>query len=68
MSTVHFNNMMGMTGMCESITAPMSTIHMMENMLPKLYKNPEAGPCSAVTGSTPRCKEEGGMKVCVTTP
>ena len=55
MSTVHFNNMMGMTGMCESITAPMSTVHMMENMMPKLYKNPEAGPCPAVAGSTPKC-------------
>ena len=55
MSTVHFSNMMGIAGMCESITAPMSTVTEMESMMPKLYKNPEAGPCPAVAGSTPKC-------------
>ena len=55
-TTVHFENLMGMTGFCESIDAAPSTVSMMENMMPKLYKNPQPGPCPVVDGVKPKCQ------------
>ena len=59
---------MGMKGWCQSLTAPAATLKMMENMMPHLYKDPQTGPCPVVTGNTVHCKNENGMKTCISEP
>ena len=46
METVHFDDLMGVKGMCESVTARTATIAQLEKALPKLYKDPKHGPCA----------------------
>ena len=58
--------MMGMTGMCESMTAPPAMIKQMEGMMPKLYKNPQDGPCADAAKA--KCQTQYGMTICTVSP
>ena len=64
--TVHFNNLMGMKGMCQSIEGAASTVDEMHKFMPKIYKHQLPGPCTPVAGVEPHCKSSYGMTTCTT--
>ena len=66
MPEVHFNNMMGIKGMCQSIKGSQALINEMEKMMPKLYKDPQHGPCADWKNA--KCKTQYGSTICSVSP
>ena len=65
--TVHYSNMYGIHGLCQTLTTTVTKIDELK-LKSRHHKDPQPGKCAKVAGETPKCLTRYGQTVCSQCP